>query len=331
MKKLLLVIVLTVIAVAAIGFIYISTSWNRDFEAPYPGITASSDPDVIARGEYLVYGPGHCAYCHIPMEKIPLVAQGERVPLSGGWEMSIPPGTFRAPNITPDPETGIGNMTDAEIARALRYMVKHNNKFMLPVMEFTQMSDEDIRAIISFLRSQPPVKHQVPASEYTFLGKALLAFGALSPPAPGATPPVSVPVDSTAAYGSYIANNVANCLGCHTARDMKTGAFTAPVFSGGFAMLAEGDPSMEGYMFVTPNLTPDPETGVMVNWDEQTFIERFQYGRLQPGSPMPWEAYAMMNETELKALYRYLQSLEPQKSKVVKTVYAPGEELPEMD
>ena len=96
-------------------------------------------------------------------------------------------------------------------------------------------------------------------------------------------------------------------------------------------MLAEGDPSMEGYMFVTPNLTPDPETGVMVNWDEQTFIERFQYGRLQPGSPMPWEAYAMMNETELKALYRYLQSLEPQKSKVVQAVYAPGEELPEMD
>ena len=320
-----------VAAVIIILLIYITASWNKDFDAPYPDITASTDSAVIARGAYLAYGPGHCAYCHIPAEKLPLVAAGEHVPLSGGWEMDIPPGIFRAPNITPDPETGIGELSDQELARSLRYMVKHNNKFMLPVMEFTEMSDEDIRAIISFLRSQPPVRNAVPPSEYKFLGKALLAFGLLKPQGPKKTPPVAVPVDSTASYGSYIANNVANCLGCHTPRDLKTGAFTGPVFSGGFLMPAEYDPEMEGYSFVTPNLTPDPKTGVMVNWDEKTFIERFQFGRLQPGSPMPWEAFALMNETELKALYRYLKSLEPQKSKVVKTVYAPGEELPELD
>jgi mono/diheme cytochrome c family protein len=330
MKKILITILTLLIVVIAGLLIFIMTSWNKDFNAPYPDITASTDSAVIARGAYLAYGPGHCAYCHMPAKKLPLVAAGERIPLSGGWVMDIPPGTFRAPNLTPDTETGIGKLSDKEIARTLRYMVKHNNKFMLPAMEFTEMSDEDIRAIISFLRSQPPVKNAVPPSEFKFLGKALLAFGILKPQGPKTTPPVNVPVDSTASYGSYIANSVANCLGCHTSRDLKTGAYTGPKFSGGFMMPAENDPEMEGYNFVSPNLTPDPKTGVIVNWDEKTFIERFQAGRLQAGSPMPWEAFAMMNETELKALYRYLRSLEPQTSKVRKTVYAPGEELPEL-
>ena len=244
--------------------------------------------------------------------------------------MAIPPGTFRAPNLTPDKETGIGNLSDAEIARALRYMVKHDNKFLLPVMEFTEMSDEDITAIVSYLRTMEPVRNVVPPSEYSFLGKALLAFGALKPQGPRKTPPVAVRPDSTATYGSYIANNVANCLGCHTARDLKTGAFTGPLFAGGFPMPAEYAPEMEGYVFMTPNLTPNKADGVMALWDEETFIQRFQVGRLQPGSPMPWEAFALMNEMELKALYRYLISLEAQKGPGgAKIVYEPGEELPE--
>jgi hypothetical protein len=112
---------------------------------------------------------------------------------------------------------------------------------------------------------------------------------------------------------------------------MKTGEYAGPRYAGGFVMHAEIDPAMEGYVFLTPNLTPDPETGVMVKWDEETFITRFKHGRTQPGSPMPWESYAMMSEMELKALYRYLTSLEPQKSAITKTVYAPGEELPELN
>lgn len=329
MKKVILYILLFIVIVIAGLFVYVQTSWDKNFEAPYPEISASTDSAVIARGQYLAFGPGHCAYCHIPADKLKDVAAGRVVPLSGGWEMAIPPGTFRAPNITPDMETGIGSFTDAELARTLRHMVKHNNKFMLPVMEFTEMSDEDITAVISFLRTQEPVKNAVPPSEFSFLGKALLAFGAIKPQGPKKTPPVSVPVDSTASYGSYLANNVANCVGCHTARDMKTGAFTGPAFAGGFAMPAEYDPEMAGYMFLSPNLTPDPETGVIALWDEETFVERFQYGRLQPGSPMPWEAFAMMNEMELKALFRYFNSLEPQVSSVTKTVFEPGEELPE--
>ena len=55
------------------------------------------------------------------MDKLEAVDKGLEMPLSGGWELDIPPGTFRAPNLTPDMETGIGKLTDAEVARNLRY------------------------------------------------------------------------------------------------------------------------------------------------------------------------------------------------------------------
>ncbi|MCB2221984.1 MAG: hypothetical protein KQI35_16470 [Bacteroidetes bacterium] len=100
--------------------------------------------------------------------------------------------------------------------------------------------------------------------------------------------------DSSAAYGSYLAHSVANCIGCHTKRDLKTGNFAGPAFEGGFQMDAEGDPDMTGYKFITSNITHDPETSVMAHWDEEFFIERFQAGCLQNGSPMPWEAFALM-------------------------------------
>ena len=68
----------------------------------------------------------------------------------------------------------------------------------------------------------------------------------------------------------------------------------------------------------------------MANWNEEIFINRFKYGRVHAGSPMPWEAYAMMKDMELKALFRYLSSLEPEKGITKKTLYSPGEEMPEI-
>lgn len=329
MKKTLISVLLVIVLIVGGIFSYIMLSWDKAYDVPYPDYKASNDSALIARGKYLVYGPGHCAYCHMPSEKLQDVASGEEVPLSGGWEFNIPPGSFRAPNLTADVETGIGALSDGEIARALRYSLTHEGKVMVPVMPFQNMSDEDIIAIISFLRTQEAVYNVIPPSEFTFLGKALLTFGMFKPVYPTGTPPAKVASDSTASYGSYLANSVANCVGCHTDRDLKTGAYINPLYSGGFLMPAEGDPEMEGYMFISPNITPDPESGIIAAWDEQTFIERFQYGRLQPGSPMPWEAYATMTELDLKAVFRYLNTLEPVKSNITQTVFEPGEAIPE--
>jgi len=126
---------------------------DKDFDAPMTDIAASKDSAVIARGKYLAYGPAHCASCHTPMDKLDDNDKGIEMPLSGGWELDIEPGIFRAPNLTPDIETGIGKLTDAQLERAMRNSVNHRNKLMFPFMPFQEMTQEDVVALISFLRS----------------------------------------------------------------------------------------------------------------------------------------------------------------------------------
>jgi mono/diheme cytochrome c family protein len=222
-------------------------------------------------------------------------------------------------------ETGIGKLTDAEIARTMRHAVGSDGRCIMPFMPFAGMSDEDLTALISYLRSQEPVKNPLKKTEFSFLVKAVMAFGMIKPEGAKESPPKSVPMEPTVAYGNYLANHVANCVGCHTLRDMKTGALIGIPYAGGMEMAP--DEFTQGYGFITPNLTPDPETGVMAAWDEETFISRFKLGRGNSHSPMPWGAFSRINDMELKAIYLYLKSLEPVKNKIPKTIFNPGEEM----
>lgn len=328
MKKVLkwtgIVLIILIVGI----YVIVQVGFRKKFDAPYPDIKASTDPEVIARGEHLVYGPAHCAACHVPMDRLFAVDAGEEIPPSGGWELAIPMlATVRAPNLTSDIETGIGGWSDAEIARAVRYMVSADGRYLMPFMQYGGMSDEDLTAIVSFLRVQPPVKHTVEKSKYQLLGKALLAFGVLKPEGPKETPPAAVTADSTVEYGSYLANAVAQCVGCHTPMDPKSGAPVGPPFSGG--QLFPPDNISQGFAFVSPNLTPDANTGIMAPWSEQAFTTRFKGGRIHKTSPMPWGFYSRMTDLELKAIYRYLKTLDPVENRVEKTVFQPGEALPQ--
>jgi hypothetical protein len=193
-------------------------------------------------------------------------------------------------------------------------------------MVFQGLSDEDLTAVISFLRSQEPVKNKVEPSDYGFVAKAVIAFGLLKPEGPKSTPPAVVVQDTTAEYGKYLANNVGNCLGCHVKID-PTGNQVNPDFAGGG--IFPPTEFSKGFAFISPNLTPHKRTGAIAEWNEQQFIDRFQGGRLHDGSPMPWGMYSRMSVNDMKALYRYLHSLEPVEFEVEKTVFLPGEELPE--
>ena len=330
MKKVLNVlksIGLTILLIFAGVFVFVQLSWNNKLEAPYPDIKSSSDSMVIARGEYLVYGPAHCVSCHVPMNSILDVDKGLKMSLVGGFEESIPGfGTFRAPNLTPDNETGIGKLTDAQIARSIRHMVSTDGRILFPFMEYQEMSDEDIAAIISFLRSQEPVNNEIKPTEYGFLGKALIAFGLFKAKGPEKVPPVSVKPDSTATYGKYLANDIGNCRSCHSKID-NSGKQIGADFAGGF--LFKPTEWSQGYAFVSANLTPHKTTGIMRNWTEENFIARFKTGRIYERTPMPWGCYSSMNESDLKAIFHFLQSLEPVDFTVAKTIYTPGEELPE--
>lgn len=327
MKRFLLYL-MGIIAILILGFvIFVMVTWSKKHDAPYPDIKASTDSAVIARGKYLVYGPAHCADCHGDISRLEELKKGAIIPLSGGFEMPIDPGVFRPRNLTPDIETGIGKLTDGEIARVMRHSVGADGRVIVPFMPFQNMSDDDLTAVISFLRSQPPVKNKIEPSAYNFLGKAVLATGLIKPEGPKGTPPKSIKIDTTKEYGSYIANSVANCVGCHTNRDLKTGAFIGEPFAGGFLMPA--DDMTKGFSFISPNLTPHKETGRLSEWNENAFVARFKLGRIHETSPMPWDAFSRLDEVEIRAVYRYLNSIPPVEKKVPKTVLAPGEPLPE--
>jgi hypothetical protein len=128
--------------------------------------TCATDPAVIKRGEYLVYGPAHCVECHVgsPDEIERAAERGERPALSGGMKFAAAPlGALYSRNLTPDVETGIGRYSDGQIARMLRSSVRPDGRASVQLlMPFGDMSDADIVAILSFLRAQPAVSHRVP-------------------------------------------------------------------------------------------------------------------------------------------------------------------------
>ena len=290
----------------------VASRQNLKFDAPYPEIKASTDSAVIERGKNLVYGPMHCAYCHTTIDKMEQVEKGEILPLSGGHDFALPIAHLFSANITSDKETGIGKLTDGEIARTLRYGVGSDGRAIFDFMPFQHTSEEDLTAVISYLRSTAPVSNPVPENTFTTLGKVIKAF-LIKPVSPSKPIPASVPVAPTVEYGSYLANSLANCRGCHTNRDLQTGAYIGKDFSGGLHIESDVVP---GTFVTTPNLTPDPETGKIYGWDLDKFMKRFRQGRLIPASIMPWGPFSRMSDVQLEAIYRYLQTLEPVKNDV---------------
>jgi mono/diheme cytochrome c family protein len=319
MKRLVSIVKWTGIVVGSLIVVFVLVvlaRHDRRFDAPYPKITASSDSAVIARGKHLVYGPAHCTGCHFAPEDMGKAITGDPVELKGGFEFKLPFGIIRTPNITSDKETGIGKLSDAEIARVLRYGVFPDGRAVFDFMPFHNLSDEDLTAVISYLRTMPPVRHEVVNREINFIGKAVMAF-LIEPVGPNGEPPEQVKPDTTTAYGKYIAHSIANCVGCHTNRDLMTGAFIGPQFAGGFSMPSDAMPELT---FTTPNLTPDPETGKISQWTEEVFLHRFRQGVQIPGTPMPWGSFKNMTDLEIRAVYRYLQTVEPVRNKIDKVV-----------
>src|SRR5690242_15137368 len=239
------VAVVLVLAVSTVAIAVVARE-NRTFDAPYPDIHASTDPAVVARGQYLATGPAHCTACHGPE-------------LAGGLAFELPIGTVYARNLTP---AGIGRYSDPEIARVLRYGVHPSGRAMLPFMPFADMTDEDLTAVISYVRTRPAVDRTVPASRFNVLGRMAKAF-VLAPKGPSMPPRAHVERGPTVEYGAYLANTIANCTGCHTRRNRRTGKQEGVAFAGGMTVESHDEP---GTTFVTPNLTPDPASGHIYAW-----------------------------------------------------------------
>lgn len=89
---------------------------------------------------------------------------------------------------------------------------------------------------------------------------------------------------------------------------MMDGSYTGEPFAGGMIISLDDDPSRG---FITPNLTPDPATGRITDWTEDQFLARFRAAPQFEESHMPWRAFMRMSDTDIRAIYRFLRSLEP--------------------
>lgn len=280
------------------GVVVITASRQHlKYDAPYPAIHASNDTAVIARGKHFVVGLAHCTECHSTANSDSLLNGNEDVPLSGGVAFELPVGTIYSKNITADKKTGIGNLTDEEIARVLRYGVHANGEAVYDFMPFHNMSDEDLTAVISYLRTLSPVKNKVPENKLNVMGNLVKAF-MVKPVGPAGKVPAATKPDTTAAYGKYLVLSIGNCAGCHTKRTIS-GEYLAPLLTGGTPMRGG---------LIPPKLTNDPE-GRIYEWTEQQFIDRFHKGKLYAQSEMPWNCFKRMNDNELKAIYKFLKSM----------------------
>jgi mono/diheme cytochrome c family protein len=316
-----LAVVASGVTLSAVGVgLYVARTWDRVYDAPLPNVHASGDPEVIARGAYLVNGPAHCVECHANREEAEAAyAQGRAPHLSGGRRFDAPPlGAIYSGNITPDADTGIGRYSDPQIARMLRYSVRPDGHASVQLlMPFGNMSDEDLTAIISYLRSRPAVRNPVPDAEWTVVGAVVRTFAPAFRPRSDVHAPTVSPRGPTAARGEYLAKSVGNCVTCHTKFDPISLAKVGPEFSGGNEMEPDVRPGLEvdrAVWFRPPNLTPATDSALNKFPDRDTFVARFQRGgRHYSGSPMPWECFGRMSDEDLAALYEYLHSLTPQR------------------
>jgi mono/diheme cytochrome c family protein len=305
MKKIGVSILFTIVVALIAAFAWMQATWRRDFSStPFPDIHASADPSVIARGEYVAQAVAHCSHCHSP--DAPKIGD-----LSGGPAIDAGPfGHFYPSNLTP---VGIGKLSDGELARAIRHAVDHDGT-LAPMMlvGVAPMADEDLVAVISYLRSLPPKQNATPKDEWGLVAKLLSSkFQPRTASAPPYVPPGEISIER----GKYLALGPALCASCHTARDpMKGFAVVGEVLTGEpHPHVDKVDPAFE---IVAPNLTPDVSTGIIASWSEEQFVERFRRGRMFEGSIMPWESFQKLSDTDVRSLYRFLHSLQAVKHDV---------------
>ena len=266
--------------------------------------TFEPTPDRLERGRYLANAVHGCLACHGERDwdapGAPAVED-----LGGGtdWAFHALPWLV-ASNITPDPETGIGNVSDDALARAIREGIGFDGRALFPVMpwqEYRGIPDEDLAAIIVYLRSLEPVRNELPTTAVPFPLSQIIK--SLPEPLEGPVPPPDLSTPER--RGEYLLRT-ASCHHCHTPQDQ--GQFREDLdMAGGFVLEAPTGTA------TATNLTPDG-TGLL--YDEAAFVTVMRLGKVGAArmSPvMPWVFYREMTDGDLRAIYAYLRTLDPVK------------------
>lgn len=282
-----------------------------------PEMTVERTPERLERGRYLANHVMVCMDCHSEREyslfTAPMVPNTEGM---GGevFDQNMGfPGRYISPNITP---AKLENWTDGEIFRAITAGVSKDGRALFPVMPhpyYGQLDEEDIKAVIVYLRSLKRIEHETEASMSDFPMNFILNT---IPKKPSLTK--IPPKTDRVSYGKYLITAAA-CNDCHTRQEK--GQFIGDAFAGGMEFKFP-----DGSVLRSANITPH-ESGIGL-WSEEQFIQRFKaYSRstytphqIAPGefqTIMPWTFYAEMETEDLQAIYAYLKTLKPAANNVV--------------
>ena len=265
---------------------------------PFPaGITeaGAADPE---RGR-LVFAAGDCASCHASP------GQSDRLRLGGGLALAAPFGIFRVPNISPDPGDGIGRWRTVDLANALIGGVSPEGRHYYPAFpypSYTGISLADVRDLMAYLRTLPPVAGKPPPHDLPppFRIRRSIGFWKLLFFREGAAPrPSGDPVRDR---GAYLVEVLGHCAECHSSRNLFGAIRPATRFAGG------PDPEGVGYV---PNITP----ARIGHWSEDAIAELLRSGMTPDHGRVGSSMVEVVTNTQLlpeedrAAIARYVKDL----------------------
>jgi plastocyanin len=267
--------------------------------APAPA-DIRGEPD--SRGEYLFHASG-CAGCH---------TAPDGPPLAGGRRLETEFGVFHVPNITPDPETGIGRWSEQDFIRAMKQGLSPQGEPYFPAFPYpwyTRIYTFELSDLWAYLQTLGPVRNEVPPHDLSFpFGQRALIHGwRLFDFEPGPAP--AHPARSRLwNRGSYLVNAVAHCGACHTTKT-GFGTYRDDMFLAGSDRIPVGH--------VAPNITSDRETGIG-EWSKDDIVKLLETGQRPDGSfvagPMA-EVVAQrttrLTDEDRRAIAEYLISIPP--------------------
>jgi len=204
-----------------------AVAWRPAIQGIEPPAPQSFEPALVKRGRDLA-AIGNCSDCH--------TAPGGKF-FAGGLAVPTPFGAIYSSNITPDPETGIGRWSEAAFQRAMRSGVDRGGHHLYPTFpydHFTNVSDEDDRALYAFLMTRTAVRAPTHANDLAFpFNQRFVVAGWKLLFLKGGTYKTDRSQNAEWNRGAYLVEGLAHCGACHTPRNMLGAEKASASFSGG--------------------------------------------------------------------------------------------------
>jgi mono/diheme cytochrome c family protein len=261
----------------------------------------------IERGSYLVNTIMACGNCHSPRDANDQIIKDKA--LSGGRTFTTPAFVATAPNLTPDPETGLGSWSDAEIKRALIEGIRPDHDRLpgvplaaiMPANFYKALLPEDLDAIVAYLRSLKPIHHEIADPVYkTDIHRD---------PYPDAEVGFNKSMfNDSVKRGAYLVT-IGHCMECHSAWSKGVSNFKSGLGNGGRVFAEAGPPGV-----MAANITSDRTSGIG-GWSDQEIARAITHGVDRDGRmlmpPMAFAYYAGLKETDLADIIAYLRTVPP--------------------